>query len=192
MIHELCIFRPCFYILVEILIVHVLLHMWLMNDCRKSPSKMFHHVFEWRSTICRIFCEVFLEMKVFRKEWIEIYRGRIWDDKMNFFMIVDWDSIGSASRSQCSFCLSHHFMEKLIYFDKICQQHLEDIGGLWYTSARQEFWLMYWVIEPEILVVKDCLTSVVIDWLIPAMPVYCCYPCHGYRSTWIILHQNNS
>lgn len=69
---------------------------------------------------------------------------------------------------------------------------LEDIGGLWYTSARQGFWLMYWVIEPEILVVKDCLTSVVIDWLIPAMPVYCCYPCHGYRSTWIILHQNNS
>lgn len=130
MIHELCIFRACFYILVEILIVHVLLHMWLMNDCRKSSSKMCHHVFKWRSTICRIFCEVFLEMKVFRKEWIEIYRGRIWDDKMNFFMIVDWDSIGSASRSQCSFCLSHHFMEKLIYFDKICQQHF---GGYWWA-----------------------------------------------------------
>lgn len=93
-------------------------------------AEMFHHVFEWRSTICRIFCEVFLEMKVFRKEWIEIYRGRIWDDKMNFFMIVDWDSIGSASRSQCSFCLSHHFMEKLIYFDKICQQHF---GGYWWA-----------------------------------------------------------
>lgn len=74
--------------------------------------------------------KLFLEMKVFRKEWIEIYRGRIWDDKMNFFMIVDWDSIGSASRSQCSFCLSHHFMEKLIYFDKICQQHF---GGYWWA-----------------------------------------------------------
>lgn len=50
--------------------------------------------------------------------------------RWTFFMIVDWDSIGSVSRSQCSFCLSHHFMEKLIYFDKICQQHF---GGYWWA-----------------------------------------------------------